>query len=157
MNQRVRLWSLRLATAIAVPTALLLAGEAGLRTVGYGHSGNFTVPCVIQGRRSYCENDRFSWQFFPAGLFRLPYSFAMPAKKAPGTFRIFAIQLQPTFAVDAYNQIGVIQLHQGRFAPAAATFQRAIELDTARARAAELQYNLRYARTELAKATAAGN
>lgn len=91
MNQRVRLWSFRLATAITVPAALLLGGEAGLRAVGYGHSGSFTVPCVIQGRPSYCENDRFTWQFFPAGLFRLPYSFAIPAKKAPGTFRIFVV------------------------------------------------------------------
>jgi tetratricopeptide (TPR) repeat protein len=68
-----------------------------------------------------------------------------------------AVDLQPSFAVDVYNQIGVIQLHQRRFAPAAANFQKAIDLDTARVRTTELQYNLRYARTELVKDTATRN
>jgi tetratricopeptide (TPR) repeat protein len=68
-----------------------------------------------------------------------------------------AVGLQPSFAVEVYNQIGVIQLHQGRFAPAAANFQKAIELDTGRVRTAELQYNLRYARLELVKDTATRN
>jgi tetratricopeptide (TPR) repeat protein len=59
------------------------------------------------------------------------------------------VELNPAFAVDAYNQIGVIRLHQERFALAAATFQKAIDLDTTRTRAAELQYNLSYARAKL--------
>jgi tetratricopeptide (TPR) repeat protein len=62
-----------------------------------------------------------------------------------------AIRLQPAVAVDGYNQIGIIQLHQKRFASAAATFQRAIELDTGRVKAGELQQNLGYARAALFK------
>jgi hypothetical protein len=31
-----------------------------------------------------------------------------------------AIRIQPTFSVDAYNHIGIIHLHQQRFADAAA-------------------------------------
>jgi tetratricopeptide (TPR) repeat protein len=60
-----------------------------------------------------------------------------------------AIQRQPELAVDGYNQIGIIQLHQRRFAVAAATFQKAIELDTGRVRTPELQQNLGYARAAL--------
>ncbi len=91
MKQRVRLWLFRIATALAVPAILVVGAEAGLRLIGYGHRSDFTVPCTIQGRSAFCENDRFSWQFFPAGLFRLPYAFAIPAEKAPAAFRIFVV------------------------------------------------------------------
>jgi len=62
-----------------------------------------------------------------------------------------AIALQPAFAVDGLNQIGILQLHQERFTAAAATFQQAIQLDKARVRTAELQQNLRSARAALAR------
>ena len=91
MKQRARLWLFRIATALAVPAILVVGAEAGLRLIGYGHRSDFTVPCTIQGRSAFCENDRFSWQFFPAGLFRLPYAFAIPAEKAPAAFRIFVV------------------------------------------------------------------
>jgi tetratricopeptide (TPR) repeat protein len=61
-----------------------------------------------------------------------------------------AIHLQPTFAVDGYNQIGIVELHQGRLAAAVASFQKAIDLDKGHTRLAELQRNLSYAREELA-------
>jgi tetratricopeptide (TPR) repeat protein len=91
MKLSQRLWAFRIATAIATPALLLLLTEGALRLIGYGHRSDFTVPCTVQGRNSFCENDRFTWQFFPPGLFRLPYSFAIPAEKRPGTFRIFIV------------------------------------------------------------------
>jgi tetratricopeptide (TPR) repeat protein len=78
-------------TAIGVPALLLLAIELGLRLTGYGHSTAFTVPCTVQGRPHFCDNDRFTWRFFPPGAFRLPAAFAFPAEKSPATYRIFVV------------------------------------------------------------------
>jgi tetratricopeptide (TPR) repeat protein len=78
-------------TVMVVPVALLLAIEGGLRLVRYGHSTAFTVPCTIRSRPHYCDNDRFTWQFFPPGAFRLPAAFAIPAEKSSETFRIFVV------------------------------------------------------------------
>jgi tetratricopeptide (TPR) repeat protein len=91
MRRNVRWWTFRIATAIAVPAVMLLAAEGVLRLVGYGHPGEFTVPCTVQGKSAFCENDRFTWQFFPPGMFRLPYSFAIPAGRTPRTYRIIVI------------------------------------------------------------------
>ena len=91
MERSLRFWAFRVGTAVVAPALLLLGAEAGLRLVGYGHRSEFTVPCVADGRPAFCENDRFAWQFFPPGLFRLPFSFAIPAVKRPGTFRIFVV------------------------------------------------------------------
>ena len=56
-----------------------------------------------------------------------------------------AIELRPTYAPDAYNQIGIIQLHQGHFDLAAASFEKAMAADTGQVRTAELRNNLNYA------------
>jgi len=87
----VRLWVFRIATAIVVPILLIAAIEASLRLFGYGYRSEFTVPCIVQGRSAFCDNDHFTWQFFPPGAFRLPPAFAIPAEKRPGTFRIFIV------------------------------------------------------------------
>ena len=87
----MRLWVFRLATAIVVPVLLIVTVEAGLRLFGYGYRSEFTVPCIVQGRNAFCDNDHFTWQFFPPGAFRLPPAFAIPAEKRPGTFRIFIV------------------------------------------------------------------
>jgi tetratricopeptide (TPR) repeat protein len=57
----------------------------------YGYSSQFTVPCTILGKSAFCDNDRYTWQFFPPGAFRLPAAFAIPAEKGPATFRIFVV------------------------------------------------------------------
>jgi tetratricopeptide (TPR) repeat protein len=62
-----------------------------------------------------------------------------------------AIQFYPAYAVVAHNAIGVIQLHQGRFDRAAASFQKAIDLDTGNVWSADLLYNLSYALKKLGK------
>jgi len=87
----LRLWVFRIVTAIAVPMLLLVAIEGGLRLLGFGYRSEFTVPCTVQDHDAFCDNDHFTWQFFPPGLFRLPPAFAMPAQKQPGTFRIFIV------------------------------------------------------------------
>jgi tetratricopeptide (TPR) repeat protein len=62
-----------------------------------------------------------------------------------------AIELHPTYAPDAYNQIGIIQLHQGRFDRAVASFEKAIAADTGQVRTKELRSNLNYALQALGK------
>jgi tetratricopeptide (TPR) repeat protein len=62
-----------------------------------------------------------------------------------------AIRLHPAYAVDAYHAIGIIQTLQGRFDRAAESFQKAIDLDTAHAKTADLLYKLSYALQKLGK------
>ena len=87
MSKSARLWALRLTTALVIPLLTLVAIEGALRLIGYGHAATFTVPCTVNARDSYCDNDRFTWQFFPAGAFRLPLSFVFAARKTADTFR----------------------------------------------------------------------
>ena len=91
VRRPLRLALLTGAVAIAVTALLLLAAEGTLRLLHYGHPAAFTVPCTVRGRPAYCDNDRFTWQFFPPGAFRLPAAFAIPAEKRPGTFRVFVV------------------------------------------------------------------
>ena len=55
----------------------------------------------------------------------------------------------PPTASDAYNQIGIIQLHQGRFDRAVASFEKAMAANTNQVLTAELRYNLNYALQQL--------
>ena len=89
--RRLRLPLLAALVAVAGTVLLLAVVEGLLRLTGYGHSTAFTVPCTVRGRAAWCDNDRFTRQFFPPGAFRLPAAFAIPAEKRPGTFRIFVV------------------------------------------------------------------
>jgi tetratricopeptide (TPR) repeat protein len=62
-----------------------------------------------------------------------------------------AIELHPAYALDAYTNIGIIQLHQGRFDRAATSFEKAIAADTGQVRAAQLRNNLNYALQRLGR------
>jgi tetratricopeptide (TPR) repeat protein len=59
-----------------------------------------------------------------------------------------AIKMQPSYASDAYNQIGIIQLHQGLFDAAIASFEKAMAANTSQVLTSELRYNLNYARQQ---------
>jgi len=59
--------------------------------------------------------------------------------------------LHPAYAVDAYRNIGIIQLHQGSFDRAAASFEKAIQADTGQIRTAALRYDLNYALQQLGR------
>jgi tetratricopeptide (TPR) repeat protein len=112
MERSVRPWVFRIATAIGVPLLLVLSVEAGLRIFGYGYPSAFTIPCTVQGRPAFCDNDRFTWQFFPPGAFRLPPAFAIPADKPRRTFRIFVVgesaaqgDPEPSYAFARYLEV----------------------------------------------------
>lgn len=91
-RSRVRLWSFRIISAVLVPLLLLVLIEAGLRIAGYGFATGFIRPCTVQGRSAFCDNPRFTEQFFPPGMAReVSNHFSIPAEKPPGTFRIFIL------------------------------------------------------------------
>jgi tetratricopeptide (TPR) repeat protein len=62
-----------------------------------------------------------------------------------------AIELHPAYAPGAFNQIGIIQLHQGRFDPAVASFEKGLSADNDHEQTAELQHNLVYALQRLGR------
>jgi len=53
--------------------------------------------------------------------------------------------LRPTHSLEAYTNIGIMQLHQGRFDRAVASFEKAMAADKDHVRTAELRNNLNYA------------
>jgi tetratricopeptide (TPR) repeat protein len=65
--------------------------EAGLRMAGYGYPTSYFKRIRIRNEDFFVENDKFGLRFFPAALARSPAPLRMPARKAPGTYRIFII------------------------------------------------------------------
>jgi tetratricopeptide (TPR) repeat protein len=86
-----RVWSLRIAIGLFAPILLLGLAEAALRIFGVGFPTSVTVPCTIQGRPAACYNLFFVAPFFPPGMIKEPQMYAIPAEKAPSTFRIFVL------------------------------------------------------------------
>ena len=87
---RARQWLFR-ALAALLPVLVLAAVELALRLGGYGYSTGFFKPLRIGGQSMLVENDAFGFRFFPRDLARMPLSLRMPAKKPPGTYRIFVL------------------------------------------------------------------
>ena len=69
----------------------LLAVESALRLGGVGEPSGFTTDCEIEGRPAVCDNRFFSRRFFPPSLDRRAPSFAFPAQKEQGCYRIFLV------------------------------------------------------------------
>ena len=88
---RARLLAFRLVSAVALPLVLLALVEGVLRLAGAGHDPAFTVPCTARGVPAFCENSRFVEPFFPGAASRSPPPLSFPARKDPGTFRIFVL------------------------------------------------------------------
>jgi tetratricopeptide (TPR) repeat protein len=86
-----KVWLLRIAIGLFAPLLLLGLGEAVLRVFGVGFPTDVTVPCTIQGRSAACYNLFFTAPFFPPGMIKEPQMYAIPAEKAPGTYRIFVL------------------------------------------------------------------
>lgn len=86
---RGRKWLFRFLTVFAIPLVLLAGLELALRFFGVGFDPHFFKPISIAGKDYYEANDDFGLRFFPRNLSRIPSPIEMPAKKAPGTFRIF--------------------------------------------------------------------
>jgi len=78
-------------TAVVIPVLVLVIAEAALRVCGVGTPSGVARPCTDHGQPAYCDNRYFAAAFFPAGMAREPRPFAFPAKKAPGTYRIFVL------------------------------------------------------------------
>ena len=81
-------WLCISATAFLVPMLLLGVTEVMLRVCGVGTPTGVMRPCTDQGRPAYCDNQFFAAPFFPPGMYRTPRPYVIPAKKAPGTYRI---------------------------------------------------------------------
>lgn len=66
--------------------------ELALRVAGYGHSPRFfRTATAADGSAIIRENRDALAPYFPRGLIRRPQAFRLPAKKAPGTIRIFVL------------------------------------------------------------------
>jgi tetratricopeptide (TPR) repeat protein len=92
LNPRTwQIWVARIAMSILSPLLLFGLVEAGLRVFGVGYPTGVTVPCTVQGRPAACYNLFFAAPFFPPGMIKTPQMYAIPAVKAPHTFRIFVL------------------------------------------------------------------
>jgi tetratricopeptide (TPR) repeat protein len=90
-SYRWRRWLAISATTILVPVLLLAVAEVALRVCGIGTPAGVTRPCTDHGQPGYCDNQFFAAPFFPPGMFRTPRPYVIPARKPPGTYRIFVL------------------------------------------------------------------
>lgn len=84
-----RRWIYRVVAVTAVPVALLLLVELGLRATGLGYSTSFLVLVREGARDLWVQNDRFGWRFFGAERARVPHPLALSRPKGTNTVRIF--------------------------------------------------------------------
>ena len=84
-------WITRIAIALVVPVLLLGAVELGLRLFDIGYPTELTQRCTVRGRPAACYNLFFPAPFFPPGMIKTPQTYAIPAEKPQGTFRIFVL------------------------------------------------------------------
>lgn len=84
-----RKWVLRLALVVLAPALVLAAAEVALRVAGYGYPTRFFLGADDAGNHKI--NRRYGWQFFPREIARAPHPCVLPARKAPGTVRIFVL------------------------------------------------------------------
>ena len=75
--------------AVAVPAALLLALESGLRLAGYGRPPTFMIPDAKPGY--FRTNPEYAGLFLPGNFDLRPLNFRISARKAPGTVRIVVL------------------------------------------------------------------
>ena len=86
-----RLWLFRPGTLTLIPIVLLVITELILRLAGMRYPTCFTIKQNVNGRDMYSDNAKFTWQYFPKALARLPFSFNIPEAKSPQTYRIFVL------------------------------------------------------------------
>src|SRR2546425_87515 len=82
-------WLGRMALMVLLPGLLLSALEVSLRLVGYGYPTNFFLK--LNDGKTCTGNNQFAWQFYRRELATAPHPLLMPAKKQPGTLRIFIL------------------------------------------------------------------
>jgi tetratricopeptide (TPR) repeat protein len=86
-----RLWLFRIIAITVIPALLLLLVEVGLRIAGYGYPASAIITCQVKGEDAYCENAKFTWQFFPKEIARDIFPFTFAADKPDNTYRIFVL------------------------------------------------------------------
>ena len=86
-----RVLAAQITAAVVVPIVLFALAEGMLRLAGVGFPSEVTVPCRLQSRPAACYNLFFAAPFFPPGIIHTPQVFAIPAEKAPGTYRIVVL------------------------------------------------------------------
>lgn len=84
-------WPLMVASTLLVPLLLVVLAEVGLRIANVGYSTDLLSPCTVQGKATSCYNLFFAAPFFPAGSVQTPRLYAIPRRKASGTYRIFVL------------------------------------------------------------------
>ena len=86
---RRRLWLFRIIAVTVIPVSLFFLVEVALRVAGYGFSTKAIIKCKVKDTACYCDNTRFSWQFFHPNIARSTDPFVFPAEKSDNTCRIF--------------------------------------------------------------------
>ncbi|MGE5557443.1 MAG: tetratricopeptide repeat protein [Bacillota bacterium] len=86
-----RVWFFRTVSIILIPPLLLLLLEGVLVIANYGHPSGFFIKSRAEGREVWTENLKFTWSYFPRKLARESCHLIIPARKAPGTVRIFIL------------------------------------------------------------------
>jgi tetratricopeptide (TPR) repeat protein len=86
-----RLWLFRLVSVVLVPLLFLGLLEAALRVAGYGFPPTATIESKVNGVRSFHDNVKFAWQFFPRNIAREFDPFIFPLNKPDKTYRVFIL------------------------------------------------------------------
>jgi tetratricopeptide (TPR) repeat protein len=76
---------------VGVPVLFFVLAEGLLRTAGFGYSPRFFLRAQVQSNEVWTDNQEFARRFFPPELVRYPRPFTMPARKEPGTLRVFVM------------------------------------------------------------------
>lgn len=112
-----RRWLFRILCVLLLPLLAMAIVEMALRLGGYGYPTGFFKPMHISDRNNggqdfLGENDSFGFRFFPPDIARTPAPFCMPAKKPPGTYRIFILgesaamgDPEPAFGAGRYLEV----------------------------------------------------
>ena len=82
-------WACRVALAVAIPAAVLLALEGGLRLAGYGRPMTFLIPDEKPG--TFRTNPGVAGLFLPESFDLRPLNFRISRHKAPNTVRIVVL------------------------------------------------------------------
>lgn len=116
---RRRLWAFRLLSITVLPLIVLGLIEAGLRIAGVGYGTAFFVSAP--GRDGFVmPNPKFGYRYFPAAIARRPEAMVMPARKEPGTLRVFVLGSsaaqgfpEPAFGLSRMIEVMLREMHPG--------------------------------------------
>lgn len=75
---------------VGAPLLFLLLSEGILRLAGVGYPTRFFLPSQAGGHKTFRENPRFGWRFFPRAIARSPLTMEIPRDKGDA-FRIVVV------------------------------------------------------------------